>query len=98
MSWIDAVGVKLGSVTGEDWFGIVGSLLLLWAPGRDQWLRFKALIFQRRADLAPTPTKGFWRLINEQHERARNAWNFGDTLTTALGAICIGASYAFKYI
>jgi hypothetical protein len=98
MSWLDTVGVKLGSVTVEDWFGIVGSLLLLWAPGRDQWLRFRALIFKREGELAPSSIKKYWRVINERHEHARNAWNFGDTLTTALGAICIGASYVFKYI
>ena len=98
MSWIDAVGVKLGSVAGEDWFGIVGSLLLLWAPGRDQWMRFRALIFKRQAELAPLSIRKYWRVINEQHEHARNAWNFWDTLTTAVGAICLRASYVFKYI
>jgi hypothetical protein len=98
MSWINEVGARLGSVRGEDWFGIVGSLLLLWAPGRDQWLRYVALISKRRTELAPLPTRKYWALINAQHEGARNAWSFGDTLMMALGAICIGASYIFKYI
>jgi len=76
----------------ENWFGLAGSLLLLFAPARDQVLRIIAAYYASR-DQSHETTKEYWALILEGFERKRNAWNFWDSLTMAIGAICLALSY-----
>lgn len=67
-------------------------MLLLFAPARDQFLRLRAAYFATR-DRPHESTKGYWELIQDGFENQRNGWNVWDSLTMALGAICIGLSY-----
>lgn len=76
----------------ENWFGLVGSLLLLFAPARDQLLRIIAAYYAL-SDRKYEGTKEYWTLIQEGFEQKRNAWNFWDSCTMTLGAICLALSY-----
>lgn len=76
----------------ENWFGLAGSLLLLFAPARDQFIRIRTAYYVNR-DRPQESTKGYWELIRDGFEGQRNSWNVWDSLTMALGAICIGLSY-----
>jgi len=76
----------------ENWFGLVGSMLLLFAPARDQLLRIRGAYYATK-DRNQESTKGYWELVQEGFENQRNGWNVWDSLTMALGAIGIGLSY-----
>ncbi len=72
--------------------GIAGSVLLLCAPARDQYGRF--LVFNRSWRAEHAKSLGYvWGISAKTHERDRNSFNFFDSFTMALGAICIGFSY-----
>ena len=81
----------------EDWAGLIGSILLLYAPGRDQLLRFFSYLLARKEISEPRP--GVYRSIIEAAlERERNKWSFWDTLFMSIGAIMLGLSYVLPSV
>ena len=80
------------SLSLENWFGLAGSLFLLFAPARDQLLRVRSAYYATR-NRRHKDTEGYWKLILEGFESQRNRWNVWDSLTMALGAALIGLSY-----
>lgn len=83
------------SLPVEDMIGLIGSILLLWAPGRDQVLRILQW-FSARSAAEAVGTKKYWDMIGAGFERKRNAWSFWDSATMAAGAILIGLSYIIQ--
>lgn len=76
----------------ENVLGLVGSGLLLFAPARDQFLR-QLYWRSQRAKQGASATRKYWNIVLSGYEAERNAWNFWDSATMAVGAILIGASY-----
>ena len=76
----------------ENVFGLIGSLLLLVAPGRDQFLRLRAAYLEWRR-LKVSETEHYWRLVFLEMDNRRNSWNVWDSLTMASGAILLAMSY-----
>jgi hypothetical protein len=72
--------------------GLIGSLLLLVAPLRDQILRWRSAAASHR-DRPGRPLRELWTDVKTGYDRRRDGWSFLDSLTLALGAILIGASY-----
>lgn len=77
----------------ENWLGLAGSALLLVAPARDQLLRFRSMLANRRAVPGRGDTARFWRMIAARYAADRNGWNALDSLCMAAGAILLGLSY-----
>jgi len=76
----------------ENLCGLLGSLCLLFAPARDQILRHRAWLANRRA-AGTTGAARWWDAIRDGYERQRNRWDFWDSATMAAGAILLAASY-----
>lgn len=80
------------ALPAEELCGLLGSLLLLYAPARDQILRQMQWGAARRAK-GSKPTAKYWDVIRTGYGERRDAWSFWDSATMAAGAILIGASY-----
>ncbi|MEX2642322.1 MAG: hypothetical protein WD270_02635 [Acetobacterales bacterium] len=77
-----------------DALGLIGSLLLLYAPGRDQVLRLR--VWRRSAPAtkpAPDSLQAQDPAIAAGYESRRNRWNFQDSLTMSAGAILLALSF-----
>ena len=83
------------SLPVENICGLIGSLLLLYAPARDQILRHLKLLAQQRGQGAEA-TKKYWEIVASGYENERNASSFWDSATMAVGAILIAASFVIN--
>lgn len=75
--------------------GLAGSLLILVGPARDQILRHWNWASGRRARKSGA-TGRYWQSISSAYEAKRNAWNFWDSATMAVGAILLALSYLLE--
>lgn len=79
----------------ENICGLLGSILLLFAPVRDQLLRQREW-FSRNRSRNVGATRKYWDIVASGYERERSSWSFWDSATMMLGAILIGASYVIN--
>lgn len=76
----------------DDQFGLFGALLLFFAPARDQYGRFRVLCSKWKSRNSGS-FRDVWTAAGNTHETNRNSFNFIDSITMALGAVCLGLSY-----
>lgn len=81
----------------SDVFGLLGSLCLLVAPARDQWLRYRAARNAARADNDLHGLGGLRRMVSEGFQSERNAYSGHDTAIMAAGALLLALSYVIQH-
>lgn len=79
----------------ENFCGLLGSALLLFTPVHDQVLRHLYARSEKRARDGGE-TRRYWEIITSGYDSERNAPSFLDSITMAMGAIFIGASYVIN--
>jgi hypothetical protein len=81
----------------ENWFGLIGSVLLLIPPARDQILRFdraRKARDERKARRAGREVfADLHRMVKGGYEARMAQWNGWDSLSMAAGALCLMLSY-----
>lgn len=76
----------------SDIAGLIGSALLLFAPARDQFYRWRIFGIRLRAKNQDA-LKKYRTLLEKEEERRRNQPTCLDTLTLSLGALGLAISY-----
>lgn len=76
----------------ENIMGLLGSLCLLVAPARDQYLRRKKWKSDRKKVKGGTQAR-WWASVSQGYDSQRNGWNFWDSAFTAVGALLLALSY-----
>lgn len=83
----------MSDLTLSDALGVAGSLLLLVAPARDQFLRWRVFVLTRKPATALGDADKLRGYTASGRERRRNRWNCVDSLAMALGALLLAGSY-----
>lgn len=77
----------------SDGLGVAGSLLLLVAPGRDQYLRWRVFVLTRKPGSLAGDMDKLRGYVASGRERRRNRWSFWDSLSMASGALLLCGAY-----